>query len=161
MSSDRLSEARDFASEVHRLVGQMGKNNQVYEQSCVSFFGVTTAQGGTILALPSNNSLKMNELSNAMGVDSSTMTRMVDQLVDKGLALRKADEKDRRIVQIGLTPAGQKLHEELATALNSFYNDSLDQIPERERATIIESLAKVNDAMGKGLEECCKRYCKR
>ena len=158
MSSDKFNEAREFTNEAHRLMDQIAKNNQVYEESCVAFFGVTSSQGGTILSLPLSKTLKMNDLSNAMSVDNSTMTRMVDQLVDKGLVLRKADEKDRRLVQIGLTPAGQKLHKELAAALDNFYKDSLDQIPEKERTIIIESLAKVNNAMGKGLEECCKRH---
>jgi DNA-binding MarR family transcriptional regulator len=161
MSSDKIIGARDFAREARRLMDQISKNNQVYEESCVAFFGVTSSQGGTLLSLPLNKTLKMIELSNAMSVDNSTMTRMVDQLVEKGLVLRKADEKDRRLVQIGLTPTGQKLHKELAAALEKFYQDSLDQIPEKERPVIIESLIKVNDAMGKGLAECCKRYCKR
>jgi DNA-binding MarR family transcriptional regulator len=161
MQSDKFNEARDFANEARRLMDQIAKNNQVYEESCVTFFGVTSSQGGTILSLPLNKTLKMIDLSNAMNVDNSTMTRMVDQLVDKGLVLRKADEKDRRLVQIGLTPAGKKLHQELAAALDTFYKYSLDKIPEEERTIIIESLVEVNNAMSKGLEECCKRYCNR
>jgi DNA-binding MarR family transcriptional regulator len=77
------------------------------------------------------------------------MTRMVNHLVDKGLVLRKADEKDRRLVRVGLTAAGRKLHEELAGALDNFYKDSLDQIPEEDRKTIIDSLTKVNSAIAR------------
>jgi DNA-binding MarR family transcriptional regulator len=159
MKSERINEARIFTNEARRLMDQMAKNNQIYEEACVAFFGVTSSQGGTILSLPLENTLRMNELSNVMGVDNSTMTRMVNQLVEKGLVLRKADEKDRRLVHVGLTAAGRKLHEELAGALDNFYKDSLDQIPEEERTTIIESLTKVNSAMARGLENCCKKYC--
>ncbi len=158
MSSNKFNDSSAFANEARRVMDQISKNNRIYEESCVAFFGVTSSQGGTLLSLPLNTTLKMNELSSAMGVDNSTMTRMVDQLVEKGLVLRKADEKDRRLVQIGLTPAGQKLYKELAAALDKFYQDSLDQIPAKERTVIIESMVKVNEAMGKGLEECCKRY---
>jgi DNA-binding MarR family transcriptional regulator len=160
MSDHKYIQPRDFANEAHRLMDQITKNSQVYEESCVKFFGVTSSQGGTLLSLPLNKTLKMNELSNAMSVDSSTMTRMVDQLVEKGLVQRKADDKDRRLVQIGLTAAGQKLNQELAAALEKFYQDSLDQIPEIERSAILQSLETVSLAMSKGLEECCKRYCK-
>ncbi len=161
MQTSQFKRTRDFASEAHQLIDRIAQNNRVYEEACVKFFGVTSSQGGTILSIPLNNNLKMNELSNAVGVDTSTMTRMVDQLVDKGLVLRKPGDKDRRLVQIGLTPRGQKLHRELAAALDNFYKDSLDQIPEQEQAVIIESLMKVNEAIDKGLEECCKRYCQR
>ncbi len=159
MQTNQFNRTRDFASEAHQLIDRIAQNNRVYEESCVKFFGVTSSQGGTILSLPLNNTFRMNELSKAVGVDNSTMTRMVDQLVDKGLVLRKANGSDRRLVQIGLTPKGRKLHQELATALDNFYKDSLDQIPEKERAVIIKSLVKVNAAIDKGLEECCKRYC--
>ncbi len=152
---------RDFVNEAHRLIDKIVQNNRVYEENCVQFFGVTTSQGGTILSIPLNSTLKMNELSKAVGVDTSTMTRMVDQLVEKGLVTRKTGEKDRRQVQIGLTITGQKLRQELAAALDNFYKDSLDQIPEKDREAIIESLLKVNEAIGKGLAECCKRYCQR
>ena len=161
MNTKGINKTKDFTNTVHQLVNQIAKNNQVYEKACVDFFGVTSSQGGTILALPISNNLKMNELSTAMGVDSSTMTRMIDQLVDKGLVNRQAGEKDRRLVHIGLTTTGKKLHKELAGALQKFYQDSLDRIPEGERETIIKSMVTVNNAINKGLEECCKRYCKR
>jgi DNA-binding MarR family transcriptional regulator len=157
----QIVSTRDFVNEAHRLIDKIAQNNRVYEENCVKFFGVTTSQGGTILSIPLNSTLKMNELSKAAGVDTSTMTRMVDQLVDKGLVTRKTGEKDRRQVQIGLTITGKKLRQELAAALDNFYKDSLDQIPEKDREAIIESLLKVNEAIGKGLEECCKRYCQR
>jgi DNA-binding MarR family transcriptional regulator len=160
VKSKQIEATRDFVHEAHHLIDRIAQNNRIYEESCIKFFGVTSSQGVTILSLPLSSTLKMNELSKAVGVDNSTMTRMVSQLVDKGLVERKAGDSDRRLVQIGLTPRGQKLHQELATALDKFYKDSLDQIPEKERAAIVESLVKVNDAISKGLEECCKRYCR-
>jgi DNA-binding MarR family transcriptional regulator len=161
MQTERIYNTGDFANQVHQLVDRIAKNNQVYEDACVAFFGVTSSQGGTILVLPLDKALKMNELSRIICVDNSTMTRMIDQLVDKGLVKRKTGEKDRRQVQIGLTAAGRKLHQELAGALDKFYQDSLDRIPEASRTVIVDSLETVNDAIGKGLEECCKRYCKK
>jgi DNA-binding MarR family transcriptional regulator len=153
--------AREFADKVHQLVNQIDKNNQVYEEACVNFFGVTSSQGATILAVPVDNSLKMNELSAVIGVDTSTMTRMIDQLVNKGLVVRKTGEKDRRLVYIGLTEKGRKLHQELTQALDKFYQDSLEQIPEEERERIVNSLVTVNNAISRGLAECCTRYCKQ
>ncbi len=159
MESARPIKTQDFDNEVHYLLDQIAKNSEVFEKACVAFFGVTSSQGGTLLALPLKSALRMNELSSAVGVDNSTMTRMVDQLVEKKLVFRQADEKDRRLVRIGLTTSGQKLHKELAEALANFYKDSLDQIPQEERVIIINSLERLKDAIEKGLENCCRRYC--
>ncbi len=157
--TDKYMRNRDFANEVNRLLHQIAKTDDGYGSACVAFFGVTTSQGGTLLALPLKDTLKMNELSASVGVDNSTMTRMVDQLVDKGLVFRQVDQKDRRLVCIGLTPAGQKLHRDLDGALRDFYKDSLGEIREEERAVILQSLERLNSAMAKGVESCCKKYC--
>jgi len=159
MTPEQFSRNEDFTNKVRSLLRQIVKSNQGYEEACVAFFGVTSSQGGTLLAIPLKNTLRMNELSNIVGVDKSTMTRMVDQLVDKGLANRKVDEKDRRLVHIGLTDSGQQLSKKLAKALRGFYKDSLGEIREVERAAIIKSLTILNGAIARGVENCCKRYC--
>ncbi len=161
MESKQFIRTRDFANETRHLLDRIEKTNQVYEAACVAFFGVTSSQGGTLLSLPLENTMRMNELSKAVGVETSTMTRMIDQLVDKEMVFRKADDKDRRLVRVGLTASGQKLNQELAEALVNFYRDSLDEIPEAERQTIIRSLERLNNAIARGLENCCKRYCNR
>jgi DNA-binding MarR family transcriptional regulator len=152
---------KEFADRVSGLFGQITKNNGAFEQACFRIFGVTTAQADTLLNLPAKHTLRMNELSAAGGVDTSTMTRMVDQLVDKGLALRQADARDRRIVQVGLTEAGQKMRREISDALTSYYMESLDDISEPERLIIIQVLERLQTAMAKGLQNCCDKYCNR
>lgn len=161
MTPEQFSRNEDFASEVRRLLRQIVKSNQGYEEACVAFFGVTSSQGSTLLALPLKKTLRMNELSNGVGVDKSTMTRMVDQLLDKGLVYRRVDKEDRRLVHIGLTGQGQQLFTKLAKALKGFYKDSLGEIREDERAAIIGSLVTLNEAIDRGVENCCKRYCNR
>jgi DNA-binding MarR family transcriptional regulator len=161
MEPGRLKKTREFADKVSTLLAQITQNSEAFEHACVNYFGVTASQGGTLLNLPAKQSIPMNELSTAAGVDNSTMTRMVDQLVEKGLVLRQADEKDRRLVRIGLAPAGQKLRQELTDALANFYIDSLEEIPEEERITIINSLERLKDSIAKGLETCCNKYCNR
>jgi DNA-binding MarR family transcriptional regulator len=161
VNKGKFNKTRDFANEVQQLLDGISGNNHVFGEACVAYFGVTSAQGGTLLNLPSETTLSMNELSKSVGVDNSTMTRMINQLVEKGLVFRRQDEKDRRLVCVGLTDAGQKLQGDLSGALAGFYKDSLDEIAEQERQVIIQSLEKLNKAIAKGLENCCKRYCNR
>jgi DNA-binding MarR family transcriptional regulator len=158
---EEIKNTREFADKVSRLLNQINRNNGAFEQACVKFFGVTSSQAGTLLHLPLKQTLRMNELSEASGVETSTMTRMVDQLVEKGLVIRQTDAKDRRIVLISLTPQGQKMHKELSGALAGFYTDSLDDITEAEREIIIQVLERLKTSIEKGLENCCNKYCNR
>jgi len=156
MDLDRLSRLRDFAVEVERLTYQLVKNNESCERVCVAQYGITSSQGYTLLALPEKGTLSMNELSKAMGVDNSTMTRMVDQLVDKALVCRKLDEKDRRQVRIGLTAQGQEIRGHLEQALQSLYKEALGGIGEDERLTIIHGLKRLNEVFAKSIESLAK-----
>jgi DNA-binding MarR family transcriptional regulator len=156
-----LKKTQVFADKVAELFGQINKNNNTFEQACYRIFGITTSQADALLKLSPKEALRMNELSAAAGVDTSTMTRMVDQLLEKGLVLRQSDEKDRRIVRVGLTPQGKKMRQQISDALTSYYMESLDDISEPEREIIIQVLERLRDAVSKGLEECCNKYCNR
>jgi DNA-binding MarR family transcriptional regulator len=158
---NEMKDNKEFADKVAELFGQINKNNNTFEQACYRIFGITTSQADTLLKLSPKQALRMNELSEAVGVDTSTMTRMVDQLIEKGMVLRQADEKDRRIVRVGLTAPGKKMHTQLSDALTSYYMESLDDISEPEREIIIQVLTRLRDAVDKGLENCCNKYCKQ
>jgi DNA-binding MarR family transcriptional regulator len=156
-----LKNTQVFSSKVSILLHEINRNNDTFEQACLKFFGITSAQSGALLKLPSKGTMMMNELSNAAEVDTSTMTRMVDQLLEKGLVLRYTDEKDRRLVRVGLTPQGKKMQQELADALTNYHMDSLEDITESEREIMIQVLERLKNAVEAGLESCCNRYCIR
>ena len=156
---NRLKSTEEFTDRVAFLFAQINKNNNTFEQACYKVFNITTSQADTLLKLSPRESLRMNELSEATGVDTSTMTRMVDQLIEKGLVLRHPDENDRRIVRVGLTLPGKKTRKELSDALASYYMESLDDISEPEREIIIQVLERLKNAVDKGLQNCCNRYC--
>lgn len=100
-------EPNTFAADAQRLIYTLVKSYETCDRVCLTQFGVTSSQGYTLLALPRQGHLSMNELSEAMGVANSTMTRMVDQLVRKGLVQRRPDDEDRRMVQVRLSEQGR------------------------------------------------------
>jgi DNA-binding MarR family transcriptional regulator len=155
-----LKTTRIFANQVRDLIHQIAGSFESYERACVTYMGVTTAQGGAILSFSVNAGLTMNELSKTVNLDTSTMTRMVDQLLEKGLVYRQNDARDRRVIRVGLTDSGKKLRSRLEKALQSFYKNSLGQIQEEERGIIIRCLEHIDNAVAKGLEECCAKYCR-
>ena len=97
----KLNKTRAFTNHVKALINQISQNFENYEQACVTYYGVTTSQGGTLLSFNPKEGFTMNELSKAVSLDTSTMTRMIDQLVEKGLVHREADRRDRRVVLVG------------------------------------------------------------
>lgn len=144
-----------FIMNAQRLIAEFIRNYELCEQLCVTQYNVTVSQGSTLLALPQEGNLSMNELSQVMGLASSTMTRMVDQLVAKGLVSRTPDPEDRRIVRVGLTAQGQQLRSDLEKAYKDFFQITLGEIPEEELHGILRALDQINKAYEKAMKSFC------
>jgi DNA-binding MarR family transcriptional regulator len=53
--------------------------------------------------------LRMADVSRALRLSKSGVTRLVDRLADRGLVVRAACPKDRRVVYAGLTDEGRRV----------------------------------------------------
>lgn len=144
-----------FAARVQQLLYELIRKYEVCDQGCLARHGVTASQGYTLLAVPGAANVSMNQLSEAMGLANSTMTRIVDQLVHKGLVSRRHDDEDRRVVLIGLTAKGQQVRRALDSERQDLMQRVLGEIPADERATILFALEKLGELIGKALETCC------
>lgn len=67
---------------------------------------VTMSQAKLLYVLGASGDLHMSDLVLRLGVSLSTVSGLVDRIVDQGLAHRRDDAADRRQVVVGLTPAG-------------------------------------------------------
>ncbi len=77
-----------FADSIQRLTYDLVRYNTICDRVCGERLSVTPAQGYILLALPETGSVTMNELSVKMKLANSTMTRMVDPLIQKELLTR-------------------------------------------------------------------------
>lgn len=144
-----------FATSLQRQLYQLVRSYELCDQACLAQNGVTASQGYTLLSLPQEGHLSMNDLSEAMGLAGSTMTRYVDGLVRKGLAQRKADGEDRRVVWVELTAQGEKVRGILEGAMQDFFQQVLDEIPPAERNTLLHALELVSNSIAKVFKSCC------
>jgi DNA-binding MarR family transcriptional regulator len=69
-------------------------------------FGVTASQYQAMLAVE-GQPLPMQEVANRLLVSASTVTRVIDQLVRRGLVRRVPDKADRRSIWVHLTQRGK------------------------------------------------------
>lgn len=143
-----------LSMNIQRLIHALVRNYERCEEMCLAQQGVTVSQAYTLLALPQDGSVTMNELSETMGLANSTMTRMVDQLVNKRLVHRHHDEQDRRVVWVGLTAKGQQLHRTLERAQREFFESTMKEIGKDECANLLHALERANDLLARGLETC-------
>src|SRR5205085_10255821 len=60
------------------------------------------------------------DLARAVGIEGPTLTRHLDGLEEQGLVRRVRDAADRRAVNVELTPAGERLFDDLRQAVLRF-----------------------------------------
>lgn len=144
-----------FALKMQRLITELVRNFELCDKKCVARYGVTAAQGMALLAIPEDSKLTMNELSEILGLANSTVTTTVDHLTGKGLAHRRQDYEDRRVMRVELTDQGQNLRRALEKEKQEMLEVVLGDIPEGERATIVSSLERVTNVIKKAVEGSC------
>src|SRR5262249_53334832 len=73
-----------------------------------------------LLALKRGCGRTQHEIAQAVGIESPTLTRHLDDLEAAGLVVRTRDRRDRRVIRVELTAAGATTYERLETAAGGF-----------------------------------------
>ena len=110
------------------------------EKSEASCCGVTLSQCHAIVEIGRAGSISVNDLANMLGLDKSTMSRTVNNLVEMDLVTREPVPENRRCLCIGLTTKGQTLFSEIESSMEQYYRDVYGALPEDKREQVIESL---------------------
>ena len=101
---------------------------------------VTMAQMRVLMLLSAIGEARMSDLAHQLGIAPSTLSSLVDRLVESGLVNRKDDPRDRRSVVVALAPAGTRILDQFnelgADALRSL----LEQVPARDIVTVNKAI---------------------
>ena len=142
-------------SEVGELVQRLVRVFQLFERDQIKIHGFTSSQCYTLLELLKQESISMNELSNKMNLDTSTMTRVIDNLVRDGLVKRVRDENDRRFVVVELTPKGQGTAQSLRQSIEAYYQKITENLPPGQTEQVLASVQLLLTAFEKANPHCC------
>lgn len=91
----------------------------------------------------------MTELAKECGLVLSSMTGVVDRLVDKGYAERARDEEDRRKVWVMLSKEGGKVYQELLEGEMEMIISIMDSLKPREQDMLLRVLGKAAASLAK------------
>lgn len=111
--------------------------DQIFKKS--RQYGFTGPQIGLIIGLHKNPYITLKEISECLGLSKSTVSGIVDRLVEKGVVFREIPEDNRRIVRLSLSPDFQK-NNVLKELTNKYINDSLKDASEEDLDKIITGL---------------------
>jgi DNA-binding MarR family transcriptional regulator len=95
----------------------------------------------------------MNELSRALNVSHSRVTRIMDNLVNKKLVTRRPSDVDRRCWFAIITPKGSKLAENSQKTVLDQQESLLDKIPQKDIDDVYKAFKKYVEKYEEVLKE--------
>lgn len=107
---------------------------------------ITMPQLKTLLVLYAMQQASMGELADALGTGVSTVTGIVDRLVDHGLVTREEAPHDRRVVVGRLTPRGAALIDRLYLTARDRLGRVLSRLSLEELDLVVQASRALNRA---------------
>lgn len=104
---------------------------------------LTVAQLRVLLLLQANGQSRMSDIATEMSVTMPTATGIMDKLVNKGLAVRDTDPKDRRLVICRLSEGGRRQIGKLLLASRFKMQELLEEL----NITQLQEVSKMVDML--------------
>jgi DNA-binding MarR family transcriptional regulator len=100
-------------------------------------------------ALQEEGTRHIAEIGERLQIPKPQMTRLIDRLEDLGIVARRADNTDRRVINIALTDKGRRIIEELDRVIVGSIKVKLASLTEAELRELSMALKKLGDILSK------------
>jgi len=101
---------------------------------------LTYSQILAIISIP-DSGIEMSELSLVLGLDNSTVTRLVIRLENKLWVERKKSRRDQRAVKVFLTNKGVKVQQDIEKKIDEIGKKLNLEVNEVEKEALLNSLS--------------------
>ncbi len=129
--------------ELARFIEFLTERFKATEQLCASELEVSEKELALLRTLASHGPMINRELGGRFGVPVSTMTGLVDRMEKKGLVRRVPNRRDRRSIELEVTPAGALALREGARVVEATARGMLEALSEKDQRALIEILRKI------------------
>ncbi len=134
------------AERFHEAFVELVRRYQFRDRDAIGCHGVSVSQCYALDALWRSGSLTMGELAAELSLEISTMTRIVDHLVEAKLADRREDPNDRRVRRVCITRKGRGQAGRIQGELVAEYEQVLGEIPAEHREAVITAIQQLLSA---------------
>ena len=106
----------------------------------ISINDLTYSQTLAIISIP-DDGIEMSELAWTLGLDNSTVTRLVIRLEKKNWVNRKQSLRDRRAVQVFLTDKGALIQQDIEKEIDNIGEKIKSEVEKDQNESLLQSLS--------------------
>lgn len=143
----------DDAATLRELLRVLIRKLGILERSEASCCEMTLSQCHTLIEIGRAGALSVNQLSDRLGLDKSTVSRSADKLVLEGLLLREESAVDRRYISLKLSSEGIAAYNNLEQRMATYFDSVVSEIDPTERAMVLKGLKTLAAALKSN--KCC------
>ncbi len=118
---------------------------QIFEAFFAFFapLGLSPAEQSILMVVHDNPSVTQTEVAGALKIQLPNLVKILAKLESGGILLRTRSTRDKRAVELSLTPDGRKLADEAATRGLDFNAQTLSALSPRERDEFLVMLTRL------------------
>jgi DNA-binding MarR family transcriptional regulator len=110
----------------------------------VTEFGITQSIGYLLINIDEQEGTTVSQAASLLGLKSTSLSRMLNLLVETGLIYRESNQGDKRSVKIYLTELGKEKRHLARVVVKQFNNYLNKHINEHDKQYLIDMLKKIN-----------------
>lgn len=141
-------EGKRILNSIRQLVRAL----RLFDREAQSKYGISAAQMFVLHALDQEDGLSLNQLAERTATDQSSVSVVVQRLVDAGCVTRTPRKDDRRHVELRLTPKGRGIIRRSPPPAQQKILAAVEGMPPRQRkqfADLLESFVQAFGVRGK------------
>ena len=145
-----LKTIRSFRENLRKFERTVEEMNS--ENCCC---GVSVPQCHALMELEDLNDTTINDLSDRLSLDKSTVSRTVESLVRSELVTRETPAENRRITMISLTAKGRAVCDQINSLNDGYVENILNQVPEKDLRIFLRSFNVILECMASPAGKKC------
>lgn len=150
MKKEPIISRQNYELRIVQALRRIIRSVDIHSHKLATQHKITGPQLGCLMAVKENGPITSTKLAQKVYLSPSTIVGIIDRLEEKKLVQRSRDSKDRRLVHIGITTAGEQLIAAVPSLLQDTLVSALIELPDEEQISITMSLEKLVDLMEVG-----------
>jgi DNA-binding MarR family transcriptional regulator len=128
---------------VNDLIGIIHRCMRRFFESQMKKYDITPPQFEVLLTLWNEDGIVLSELGRRLSRDGPTITGIIDRMEKKKLVTRKRSMRDRRVIQVYLTPHAWEIRENLMKTQVDAGQDITNNFTEQDIKVLDEMLHRI------------------
>ena len=141
--------AKEEAGRLREATRQLLRGLGILEKNEAGCCELSLGQCHAIVEIGRSGEMSLMQLAALLNLDKSTVSRLVDKLVQEGLIDRRENASDRRCSALLLTKTGQILFQNVEAKMSDHFMDLLKALPQEKRMQVIESVELLGAAVSR------------